>query len=358
MSTPPISQTLLRDLREGMVIPAVPLALDASRRFDPRRQRALLRYYVDAGVGGVAVAVHSTQFEIRDPGIALLEPVLALASEAAGAWARRRGREVLLIAGVCGPRAQALAEADLARRLGYHAALVSLAALGEAPVEGLVAHCRAVAEILPILGFYLQPAVGGRHLPYDFWREFALIENAVAIKVAPFDRYETLQVARAVCDAGRADDLLLYTGNDDTIVSDLLTEFHFPSADGERRVRMAGGLLGHWGVWTARAVELMDRIRALRAANAPIPSDLLALGAQITEMNAAVFDAANRFAGCIPGIHEVLRRGGLFEGTWCLDPGLRLSPGQADEITRVSRTYPDLTDDAFVSEHLAEWLDA
>jgi len=365
-----IPQAILGAFRRGMVIPALPLALDAARRFDARRERALIRYYNDAGAGGLAVGVHATQFEIRRPEVGLLEPVLRLASETLDAWESRRGRPLLKIAGACGRTEQALAEAVLARGLGYHAVLLSLSAYRDDSIEAMIRHCRRVAEVMPIVGFYLQPAVGGRVLPYEFWRAFAEIENALAVKIAPFHRYRTLDVVRAVCDAGRAGDIALYTGNDDTIVTDLLTPFPFRSPERSRAgtqtrapgsgdqdtVHITGGLLGHWGVWTREAVRLLEEVRTLRERGGDIPQRLLTRAAETTDANGAFFDAANDFAGCIPGIHEVLRRQGLLEGTLCLDPDLGLSPGQAEEIDRVIAAYPHLSDDAFVAEHLEEWL--
>lgn len=329
-------------LDAGCAIPAQPLALTASRRLDERRQRALSRYYIAAGVGGLAVGVHTTQFAIRDPKIGLFRPVLELAA----AEMSRADRPLVRIAGVCGPTHQAVAEAGLLRDLGYHTGLLSLAALVSADVDQLVDHCRAVAAVIPVVGFYLQPSVGGRVLPYAFWRRFAEIEGVVAIKIAPFNRYQTQDVVRAVIDAGRTD-IALFTGNDDAIVADLLTPFRFGGT--ERRI--VGGLLGHWSVWTRRAVELLDRCR--RADATP---ELLRLGAEVTDSNAAFFDAANGFRGCIAGLHEVLRRQGLLEGLWCLDEQETLGPGQLAEIDRVYAAYPHLNDDDFVARHRDEWL--
>ncbi len=328
-------------LREGLVIPAHPLALNAERRLDERRQRALTRYYLAAGAGGIAVGVHTTQFAIRDAG--LYRPVLALAME------EMRPRDVVKIAGVCGRTEQALAEAECAASLGYDAVLLSLAALHDAPEDALIEHSRAVAGVLPVIGFYLQPAVGGRVLPYSFWRRFAEIENLVAIKMAPFNRYQTLDVVRAVAESGRAREIALYTGNDDHIIFDLLIEY----AIGGERLRIVGGLLGHWAVWTSRAVWQLAGIKAL---DRTVPAEWLTLAQQVTDANAALFDAAHAFHGCIAGIHEVLRRQGLLEGRWCIDPAEDLSPGQGEEIDRVCRAYPHLQDDAFVREHLDEWL--
>ncbi len=327
---------LVEKLAKGLVIPAHPLALNARRKLDERRQRALTRYYAAAGAGGVAVGVHTTQFAIRDCG--LYEPVLALAAaEAAG---------MVRIAGVCGPTPQAAREAGIAAELGYDAVLLSLAALRDATLDELIAHSRAVAEILPVFGFYLQPAVGGRPLPYAFWRRFVEIDNVVAIKIAPFNRYQTLDVVRAVAASGRAGEIALYTGNDDNIIADLITPFRVEGTT----LHIVGGLLGQWAVWTSRAVEMLECL-----AFHP-PEELLAVNVQLTDANSALFDAANHFHGCIAGIHEVLRRQGLLEGIWCLDPKEGLSPGQPEEIDRVVREYPNLSDDEFVSQHRDEWL--
>ncbi len=343
-----------RVLRRGVVIPACPLALTARRTLDERRQRALCRYYAAAGAGGLAVAVHTTQFTIRDLKIGLLEPVLALAAEELARADRQRSEPLVRIAGVCGDTRQAEREAQLAHRQGYHAVLVSLAALKDADDDRLLAHCRALAPILPLVGFYLQPAVGGRVLPYSFWRRFLDIDAVAAVKIAPFNRYQTLDVMRAAADSGRTD-VALYTGNDDQIVLDLLTPYRFERGGRTVELRMAGGLLGHWAVWTRRAVELLDACHAAVRADA-VPADLLRRAVEITDANAAFFDAAHGFAGCIAGLHEVLRRQGLFEGVWCLDPAETLSPGQAEEIDRVYRDYPHLNDDAFVAAGRKEWL--
>jgi dihydrodipicolinate synthase/N-acetylneuraminate lyase len=336
-------------LREGLVIPAHPLALTPARRLDERRQRALTRYYLAAGAGGLAVGVHTTQFAIREAG--LLEPVLALAAEEMD---RAAGPAPVRVAGIAGPTPRAVAEAAIAARHGYHLGLVSLAALADASVPVLVDHVRAVGEVLPVFGFYLQPAVGGRDLPFDFWRRLADLESVVAIKVAPFDRYRTLDVLRAVAQSGRAGDVALYTGNDDHIVSDLLTPYQV-SAD-QPPVRFVGGLLGQWAVWTRRAVELHAWCRGVVRLGGAVPQRLLTLGAQLTDANGAIFDAAHRYAGCLPGIHAVLAAQGLLAGIWCLDPRAELSPGQGAEIARIRDAYPHLTDDDFVREHLEDWL--
>ncbi len=342
-------------LRRGLVIPAHPLALDADRRLDERRQRALTRYYCEAGAGGVAVGVHTTQFAIRDPRIGLLEPVLTLASETVRECERKLGQRIVKVAGICGATAQAAQEAELARRSGYDAGLLSLGALRTSTVSELIEHCREVSDTIPIFGFYLQPAVGGRVLDIEFWRRFLEIENVVAIKVAPFNRYQTLDVVRALAESGREGEVALYTGNDDNIIADLLTEFRLRSSGRMVNLRFAGGLLGHWAVWTKRAVELLDEVRECRARPKMI-AGLLARAAEVTDSNAALFDARNHFAGCIAGLHEVLRRQGFLKGRWCLDPKENLSPGQMEEIDRVSASYPHLNDDAFVAEHLDCWL--
>jgi len=341
-------------LLAGQVIPAHPLALDDQGRFSERHQRALTRYYVASGSGGLAVGVHSTQFEIRDSRHGLLRPVLELASRTIDEELKRKPRPFLKIAGICGRSAQASAESGLARELGYEAGLLSLAVFKSETEADILAHCRAIAESIPLIGFYLQPAVGGRPLPYSFWRRFAEIPNLLAVKIAPFNRYQTLDVVRAVIDSGR-DDVALYTGNDDTIVADLLTPFSFASGGrgGERRI--VGGLLGHWGVWTQAAVTLFNALRKEDGA-ASFGRKWLETAVAVTDMNAAVFDPAHGFKGCIPGILEVLRRQGLVPSNRCLDPHEVLSPGQAEELTRVSVAYPDLIDDEFVAANRDLWL--
>ena len=337
-------------LRQGVVIPAHLLALDARRQLDPRHQRALTRYYLDSGAGGLAVGVHSTQFAIREVG--LYEPVLDMAARTAREWT---SRPLVLIAGLAGRTAQALAEADVAQKHGYHAGMLSLAAMKGASVDELIAHCEAVAAHLPLIGFYLQPAVGGIHLPPAFWQRFAAIENVVAIKIAPFNRYRTLDVIRGVVAARAEGRVTLYTGNDDHIGLDLLVPFAVRRGDETVTVRIRGGLLGHWSVWTRSAVQQLERFQRAVAAG-PVPADLLALDSRITDCNSAFFDVAHDFAGCIAGCHEVLRRQGLLQGTWCLDPAEGLSPGQSAEIDRVCREHADLSDDAFVAANIARWL--
>lgn len=366
--SPMPSADALDAIRKGIVIPAHPLALDAQRRLDERRQRALTRYYLAAGAGGVAVGVHSTQFEIRKPEFALLEPVLALAHEEVTRFEKRASKTLVKVAGVCGDTRQAVAEAELAAGIGYDAGLLSLAALTDATVDQLIDHSRAVSRVIPVFGFYLQPAVGGRLLGVDFWRRFAQIETVVAIKMAPFNRFQTIDVVRAVAEAGRAlapgdhkasspsgDGIALYTGNDDNIVADLLGDWTFNVGARPVTQRIVGGLLGHWAYWTRSAVQILERCHAANARDT-MPSELHLLNRQVTDMNAAVFDPSHNYAGCVPGLHEVLRRVGLLEGTWCLNPDETLSPGQGDEISRVCDAYPHLVDDAFVREHVDEWM--
>ncbi|HZK95282.1 MAG TPA: dihydrodipicolinate synthase family protein [Prolixibacteraceae bacterium] len=341
-------------LRCGIVIPALPLALNRNRKMDERRQRALIRYYLDAGAGGLAVAVHTTQFEIRKPEIGLFRPILELAKEEHNLFVATNSKPIVMISGVIGQTHQAIKEAQQAAELGFDAVLLSLAALHEASNDTLLLHCREIANIIPVIGFYLQSAVGGRKLDVDFWREFSRIDNVVAIKIAPFNRYQTLDVIRGVIESGRADEVILYTGNDDNILIDLLTEFKM--SDGKKIVskRISGGLLGHWAVWTKKAIELVDLVHCSEEENDT--RLLLTLATQITDCNSAFFDVANNFAGCITGIHEVLRRQGLLEGTWTLNENETLSPGQKEEIDRVYKAYPNLNDDAFVAENLDHWL--
>lgn len=350
-----MNSTIRDILSRGVAIPASPLALDARRHLDERRQRALWRYYCQAGSGGLAIGVHTTQFAIRDPKIGLFKPLLQLGADEMNRLDGRRAEPLIRIAGACGQTAQATAEAQLARDLGYHAVLLSLAALKNSDEDALLEHCRAVSEIIPVVGFYLQPAVGGRVLPYSFWRRFAELPNVVAVKMAPFNRYQTIDVVRAVAESGR-DDLTLYTGNDDNIVMDLLTPYRFGCGGKDVERRIVGGLLGHWSVWTQKAVELLAQCHEAVCTGRPIGMDTLARSIEVTDCNAAFFDAANGFAGCIAGIHEVLRRQGLLEGIYLLDEHETLSPGQAGEIDRVYAAYPHLSDDAFVAQHLEEWL--
>ncbi len=349
-----LAPSLAQLLRAGTVIPAHPLALTPDSQLDDCHQRALTRYYCAAGVGGVAVGVHTTQFEIHEPERGLLAPVLALAAATVEESLAAAPRPFILIAGLVGKTEQALAEAELALSLGYHAGLLSLSAFRDAPDEALLEHCRRVAATIPVFGFYLQPAVGGRVLGFDFWRHFVEIDNVVAIKVAPFNRYQTIDVARALAEAGRQDEIALYTGNDDSIVYDLITDFVFDSE--QPPVQFVGGLLGQWAVWTKRVVEMHQAIHEQRAQGRVDYAHWLTYGAQLTDANAAIFDSAHSYRGCIPGIHWVLQRQGLMQTIHTLNPHEQLAPGQAAEIERVAAAYPHLGDDDFVAAHLKEWL--
>jgi dihydrodipicolinate synthase/N-acetylneuraminate lyase len=346
---------LRRLLAEGIAIPAHPLALTPQRRLDEKRQRGLTRYYLDTGAGGLAVGVHTTQFAIRSAEHGLFRPVLALAAEEMSAFESRKEKKVAKIAGVVGPTAQALGEAGTAAELGYDAVLLSLGWARGASEQDLVAHCREVSKVLPLIGFYLQPAVGGIALSREFWRRFLEIEEVAAIKVAPFNRYQTIDVTRALAESGRVEEVSLYTGNDDAIVSDLITPFQYSVGGRRVEVRFRGGLLGHWAVWTHTAVQILERLKQIARTGAAVPAEVLSLAAEITDANAAFFDAANGFRGCIAGIHEVLARQGLLAGRWCLDPAEDLSPGQDKEIDRVLGAYPHLADDLFVKKNLGRW---
>lgn len=347
-----LPHAVLAALRMGCVLPAHPLVLDSSRQLDKTRQRAVTRYYADAGAGGMAVGVHTTQFAIRNVG--LYEPVLTLAADTMRSWG---GPEKLLIAGVTGQTEQAIGEAETARGLGYHAILLNLAPLRGSSEDEILDHCLRLAREMPLIGFALLPAVGGFHLSYDFWRRFAQIDNVIAIKMAPFDRYRTIDIVRAVYEAAAEDRITLYTGNDDHIGLDLVAPFVVRSPDGreERRARIRGGLLGHWSVWVKPAVAMLKRIHAIPDGD-DVPEDVLALDSIVTDCNGAIYDAHNNLKGCIPGCLEVLRRQGLVEGTWCLDPDEVLSPGQAEAIDRVYAQYPEMNDDAFVANNLNRWF--
>jgi dihydrodipicolinate synthase/N-acetylneuraminate lyase len=370
MSTYPMPPSwVLKALRDGLVIPAHPLALTSSRKLDERRQRALTRYYHAAGVGGIAVGVHTTQFEIRRPKHGLFKPVLELGATTARACDAAAGRspfssqrteglktqQTVLVGGICGRTQQALREAELIRDAGYHAGLLSLGAFQKDEESVILRHCQAVGREVPIFGFYLQPAVGGRVLSAAFWRNFAEIPNVVGIKIAAFNRYQTLDVIRAVAQVGRTGEVALYTGNDDNIVLDLLTQYSIQTGLRKVQIGCVGGLLGHWACWTRSVVQLLRNCQQERQ-KSHIPRGLLTLAGAVTDCNGAFFDAANQFAGCIPGIHEILRRQGLLANLVCLDESLTLSPGQRQEIDRVYRAYPDLNDDRFVQEHLDAWL--
>ncbi len=342
-------------LLTGLVIPASPLALNSRRKLDERRQRALWRYYSAAGAGGIAIGVHTTQFAIRDPMIGLHRPLLELANDEINRLDRSRAERLVRVSGVCGDTQQACAEAELALECGFHAGLLNLGAMQTASEDELISHCRSVASVIPLFGFYLQPASGGRLLPYGFWRRFAEIENILAIKIAAFNRYQTVDVMRAVAESGR-EDIAMYTGNDDAIILDLISPYRFGADGKEREVRFVGGLLGHWAVWTKSAVDQLAACRALAKPGARFAHEMLALNIEVTDCNAAFFDAANGYKGCIAGLHEVLRRQGLLEGVWCLRDSDCLSPGQLAEIDRIYAAYPELNDDRFVAANLDEWL--
>ena len=333
-------------LHKGTVIPAHPLALDASRQLDEQRQRLLTRYYIAAGAGGVAVGVHTTQFEIRRPEFNLFEPVLRMAAEEVNKSAK--ADNLIKVAGITGATANAIKEAEMASHYGYHLGLISMGGLPTLSEKELISRTREVAAKIPLFGFYLQPAAGGRLLSYEFWREFVEIPNVYAIKIAAFNRYQTIDVVRAVCNSSRRDEIALYTGNDDNIIGDLITPYQFNINGKKIEKRFTGGLLGHWAVWTSKAVELLKEIKSGNL-NYEL---LLRRNIAITDMNAVIFDAKNSFHGCIPGIHEVLRRQGLLEGTWCLNPDEDMSSGQTEEIDRIYNDYPELTDDDFVKRFL------
>ena len=352
MNTRMIKADVKKLLHEGTVIPAHPLALDANRKLDEKRQRGLTQYYMACGTGGIAVGVHTTQFEIRDPKINLYGRVLELAADEVRAASL--DRTFIKVAGIVGPTKQALAEAETAVKHGYDIGLLSMGGLKDWTEDQIIERVRAVADVIPIFGFYLQPSVGGRIFTYDFWLKFAAIKNVHAIKVAAFNRYQTLDVVRAVCNSGRHDEIALYTGNDDNIVADLLTTYRFELNGKIIEKEFVGGLLGHWAVWTRKAVELLDEVKACKSNGRANIDVLLTRGVEVTDMNAAIFDPAHSFHGCIPGIHEVLRRQGLLDGRWCLNPHEELSPGQLEEIERVCKAYPHLIDDEFVKELLEQ----
>ena len=345
----------LKKLHEGTVIPANPLALDENRQFDEKRQRAVVRYYLDSGVGGLAVAVHTTQFEIRLPQYNLLERVLKVAKDEASKFEAKTGETIVMVAGACGPKEQAVKEAELAKSLGYDAVLLSPGGLNHLTEDEMIERTEAVAKVMPVIGFYLQTPVGGRHFTYNYWERLAEIDNVVAIKAAPFNRYYTFDVAKAVALSSRCDEITLYTGNDDNIVLDLISNYKF-TVDGKTyEKRFIGGLLGHWSVWTKKAVELFERLKEVRKLDA-IPAEILVLANEVSDTNAVFFDSANEYKGCIAGLHEVLRRQGIFKGTWCLNPDEQMSAGQSEEIDRVYKMYPHLHDDDFVKANLDKWL--
>ncbi|MER3375143.1 MAG: dihydrodipicolinate synthase family protein [Allomuricauda sp.] len=346
-----LSKSKKQSLHSGLAIPAHPTALNKSLELDERRHRALSRYYLEAGVGGLAIGVHTSQFEIREAG--LYKPVLEISREEQKIFSQKTGKEIFMVAGVMGKTTQAVMEAGTAISLGFDAVLLCLAGLNDLSESELVSHCREVAEVAPVVGFYLQPSVGGMTLGTNFWKEFSRIENVVAIKIAPFDRYQTLDVVRGVVESGRGEEIALYTGNDDNIVPDLLTTYEMPFEGKVVKKKIVGGLLGHWAVWTQKAVALQNSLNDIDASQI---SEMLTLGSKITDANAAFFDSRNKFKGSIAGIHEVLVRQGLLEGNYTLNPKEVLSPGQKKEIDRVYKLYPELNDDRYVSENLERWL--
>ncbi|MGP1990465.1 dihydrodipicolinate synthase family protein [Zobellia laminariae] len=349
-----LNPVLKQLLQQGTVIPAHPLALTEGRELDEKRQRLLTRYYMASGAGGIAIGVHTTQFQIRDPKINLYKKVLQLAIEEI--TIANLNRPFIKVAGVSGNTEQAVNEAKICAELGYDIVLVSTNGLGDWSEEALLERAAKISEIIPVFGFYLQPAVGGRVLSYNFWKAFSEIENVQAIKMAPFNRYQTLEVIRAVCASSRCDEIALYTGNDDNIVADLLTTYNITVGEKVIKKDIVGGLLGHWAVWTNKAVSLLEEIHRIKESGITMPKESMTLNIAVTDSNAAFFDSANNFEGCIAGIHEVLRRQGLLKGIWCLDENEKLSIGQNEEISRVYNDYPHLNDDDFVRDNIENWL--
>ena len=340
----------LEILKKGTVIPATPLVLDENRKIDEKGIRLLMKYYLNCGVGGIATAVHTTQFEIRKPEIALFDPILKIVSEEIDGFEKKNNKVIVKVAGVCGAAEQAVREAETAKKYGYDAVLLSPGGLNSLSEAELIERTARVAEIMPVIGFYLQTAVGGRVFSYDYWEKICATENVAAIKCASFNRYQTLDVVRAAAMSERSGEITLYTGNDDNIVIDLLTEYSFDKNGKTVKRGFDGGLLGHWSVWTKKAVEIFNRIK-----EEAVSKEMLTLAAQVTDSNGAFFDTANNFSGCIPGLHEVLRRQGLMKNIYCLNPEETLSKGQAEEIDRVYRAYPHLNDDKFIADNIEAW---
>ena len=337
-----INKEVYKKIIDGAFIPAHPLALNSDLSIDEESQRGLTRYYISCGVGGIAIGVHTTQFEIRDPKYNYYETVLRIASE------EINNSEVddsfIKVAGICGPVSQAIKEAEIANKHGYHLGLLSMGGLGSISENELIERTKAVAQVIPVFGFYLQSAVGGRILSYQFWEKFCEIENVYAIKVAPFNRYYTLDVVRAICNSSREKEIALYTGNDDNIINDLITPYEFKVEDRLIKKRIVGGLLGHYAVWTKKSVEIFNQIKEGIRKNNLNYNEMLKIGVEITDMNAALFDVSNNFKGSISGIHEVLRRKGLLKDIYCINPEEKLSPGQSEEISRVINQYSHLVD--------------
>ncbi|HOV22153.1 MAG TPA: dihydrodipicolinate synthase family protein [bacterium] len=346
-----MNKKILENLRKGVFIPAHPLALTKERKLDEKRQKGLTKYYIESGVGGIAVGVHTTQFEIHNPKVGLYKPVLQLAIETIKEY--KLEDEIIKVAGICGKTEQATKEGEIARDMGYDAGLLNLGTFtDEKDDDILIEHTKEVSRIIPVFGFYLQPATGGRELSFSFWCKFFQIDNVIAVKVAPFDRYRTIDVIRAIVETGREKDIAVYTGNDDNIIIDLITPFKFNN----KIIRIVGGLLGHWAFWTKKSVDIFNEIKEIIKENSPIPQEILTLSAAITDVNSAVFDANNKFSGCIPGINEILRRSGLLEGNWCINQDITLSPGQKEEIDRIFSEYSYLRDDEFVKKNLNKWI--
>lgn len=344
----------LEILKAGTVIPATPLALDENRNFDEYSQRLLMKYYLNCGVGGIATAVHSTQFEIRDPKVKLFEPILKLVSDEITDFENKTGKVIVKVAGVCGKTEQAVNEAEIAQKYGYDAVLLSPGGLNDLSEGELIERTKAVAAVMPVIAFYLQTAVGGRRFSYNYWQQICEIPNVVAIKAAPFNRYMSLDVARAAALSSRDDEITLYTGNDDNIVVDLLTTYKF-DIDGKHYEKgFDGGLLGHWSVWTKRAVELFELCKQEKKKSG-ISAEMLSLANAVTDTNAVLFDGANNFAGCISGLHYVLKKQGLMKSLNCINPDEKLSLGQEKEFDRIYNMYPELFDDDFVKENIDAW---
>lgn len=341
----------LEVFKSGVVIPATPLALTDDRKFDEKTLRLLMKYYLNCGVGGIATAVHSTQFAIRQCG--MFEPVISTVSEEVDKFEEETGKCIFKICAACGPVEQAVAEAITAKKYGYDAVLLSPGGLNDKSEDYLIERAEKVAEVLPVVGFYLQTAVGGRVFSYDYWCRMAAIDNVIGFKCASFNRYTTIDVLRAVANSDRCDEITMYTGNDDNIVFDLISDFVFKTKNGMKTMKFSGGLLGHWCLWSKKAVELLEKAKQARISGDY--HELLAIGAQITDMNSAAFDTRHNFKGCIPGISEVLRRQGLMNNCLCLDPEEVLSEGQAEELDRVTASYPHLVDDDFIKANIEKW---
>lgn len=344
----------LKKLAAGTVIPATPLVLDENRKMDEKGLRLLMNYYLNCGVGGIATAVHTTQFEIREPEINLFEPILKLVSAEIDKFEKEHDTVIVKVAGACGPVEQAVREAELAKKYGYDAVLLSPGGLNHLSEDEMVKRTEAVAKVMPVIGFYLQTAVGGRVFSYNYWERVCAIPNVVAIKCASFNRYQTQEVVRAAAMSKRADEITLYTGNDDNIVIDLLTKYRFDKDGTPVEKDFKGGLLGHWSVWTKKAVEIFELTQKEKGKDSISP-ELLTLAAQVTDSNSAFFDTANGFAGCIAGLHHVLVGQGLMKNTYCLNPDETMSKGQKEEIERVYKYYPHLSDDEFIKSNIDAW---